>query len=237
MGYCEIADVDSIMNQTMTSATATGHSKQNLLRIGKVRDRSVIPDDIVEQYIQWAGQEIDGHLSTLYQMPVREHVDFEEYLFADIDDYNSYIVFENPCPLAIGDTVLLIEGGLEDRHIISNIVGDNVFETEDPIQYQYTEGSTRVVRVKYPDPIAWIACRLAAANLFDKYFMAEASAEISNYGKLLRKQARQKLNDILNGRTILRGVRRVGRRLYDPTIDDQYGLPEGKSERDIDDLS
>lgn len=87
----------------------------------------------------------------------------------------------------------------------------------------------RIIRVKFPDPIPWITIRLSAANLYDKFYSAQVSPNISDYGKFLREQARQKINDISNGRTILHGSHRIGNRFYNSNLSDQYGLPNGNA--------
>ena len=240
MGYCYREQVDAILAQSLTSATnPQSQARRNLLLIGNVRDKNVIPDNIVDQYILWSGNEIDATLNELYRMPVCELADFETETWADITEYNSYIVIEKPCPLSPGDNIILIYGDHEERHIIDAIVAENVFSTVDPIMFSFPDGS-RLIRVKYPDPLPWVCARLSAANIYDKYYSSQVSPDVSNYGKSLREQARQKLNDILNGRAILHGVHRIGRRLYDATIVDQYSLPDGPSKgspKDIDKLS
>jgi len=54
----------------------------------------------------------------------------------------------------------------------------------------------------------------------------------------LKQQVRQDLNNILNGRTVLHGARRIARRFYNPNLDDEYGLrgtiaPGGKDMDEI----
>jgi hypothetical protein len=236
--YCTITDLDHQLAQALTSATnASSQARRNLNQIGRVRDKNQIPDEIAEDFIRSAGNEIDSTLSGLYKVPFGEIADFEGKLFADITEYNFYIVLEKTSPLAKGDTVNLVtrDGTATERHVINEVIGNSVFSTIDPILFPFTVGS-RILRVKYPDPIPWIAVRLACGNLFDKYFSAQVEPNISEYGKSLREQARSKLNDVLNGRAIL-DAKRTGRRLYDPNIDDQYGLPMGNDgSRDLDKL-
>lgn len=237
MGYCTITEVERLLGNALTSATdPTNQNRRNLLQIGKVRDKNSIPDSTVNQYIQWAGHEIDSTLSQMYRTPICEYADFQQNIFADVTEYNSYIILERNCPLSVGDIVILTQDGIEERHEIETVVGDGLFSTIDPIEYEFTSGA-RVIRVKFPDPLPWICSRLAASNVYDKYFAAQVSPNISEYGKFLRDQARQKINDLLNGRAILRGVPRVGRRLYDPTLSEQYNLPIGQDgQRDTDKL-
>ena len=126
----------------------------------------------------------------------------------------------------VGDEVILIGDGQEERHVISEVISSMVFATEDPIGYFFPADS-RVVRVSYPDPIRFISARKAAATLYDKYFSSEASPNTSKFGDYLRELASTDINNVLNGTIILHGQHRIGRRFYNSNTVDQYGLPSG----------
>ena len=68
--------------------------------------------------------------------------------------------------------------------------------------------------------------RRSAAAVYDKYFMAQATPDKSEFGTQVREQARQGLNDILNGRTVLRGVHMLANRFVNSTIKSRYALPK-----------
>lgn len=165
----------------------------------------------------------------MYQTPFCEKADFEACLFANIDTYNDYIVLEHPCGINIGDIVEIRSGSIFERHIIADVIDEknrNIFSTLETIDFGFEAGA-RIMRLKYPSPISLISASLSAAYIYDRYFMAQADVNESEFGKYLRKQADQELNNILEGRTILHGVRRIGRRLYNPNITAQYNLPNG----------
>ena len=183
----------------------------------------------MDQYIAWADEYIDSTLSQLYLTPFCEKADFETCLFANIDTYNDYIVLEHPCGLNIGDIIELRSGVISERHVIADVIDEQnrtIFSTLESIDFGFEAGS-RIIRLKYPAPVSRISSALASAQIYDRYFMAQADINQSEFGKYLRSQAEQELNNILNGRTILHGVRRIGRRLYNPNIPDQYDLPKG----------
>lgn len=230
MGYCSRIDVERIIAQSLTSATAPTTddlgSLESLLKIGNTWDRNLVTDDIVDYYIQLGDREVDANLSELYATPFCELTNFETELFADIDEHNNYIILERACPLAAGDDIILIEGDVEERHVIEEVVTTSMFKTEDDIQYMFTAG-TRLVRVSFPNPIRFISARLSAANIYDKYFSAEVSPSTSEFGERLRELAMASFNNILNGTTILHGQHRIGRRFYESNLVDQYGLPTG----------
>ena len=181
---------------------------------------------------------INGILSELYKTPLCEIADFETEIYASVSEYNDYLVINRNCPLEVGDTIILIDdnNNIEERHIISEIVGDNMYQTEEPLQYEFPSGS-RLIRVKFPDPLPVISARLSTANIYDKYFSSQSSPNTSDFGEKLRQLARADINNILNGRAILHGQQRIGRRFFNPTLTDQYDLPRGsEGSKDIDSL-
>ena len=230
MSYCSQIDIENVMAQALTSATASSPDAFGtlgpLINIGNSLDKNLVSDTTVNYYIQMADREVDASLSELYNTPFCELANFETTLYSDVYEYNPYIVTEKSCPLAVGDQVILLGDGQEERHIIKEVVSPMIFETEDEIGYFFTADS-RVVRVSYPDPIRFISARKAAATLYDKYFSSEASPNTSKFGEYLRQLASTDINNILNGITILHGQHRIGRRFYNGNAIDQYGLPNG----------
>jgi len=242
MGYCNKIQIQNIIAQALTTASPNDLSRPvDLLSIGNTFDTNVIPDDVVDQYVTWADEEIDAAFSELYTTPFCEAADFETPLLADINEYNPYVITSKRCPFNLGDTIILTDSEHEERHTIDEIVNDvdrNVFGTEEVISYYFLAEFTRVIRVKFPTPITLMSTRLSAANIYDKYFASQSSPNESKFGQYLRAQARQDINNVLNGRTILYGQHRIGRRFYNATLVDRYGLPPGPGAADnnIDDL-
>jgi hypothetical protein len=230
MGYCTENDIKKTIAQALTSATSQTTdglgTLSDLLNVGNVLDKNLVTSEVINYYIQLADQEIDGILSQLYEPPFCEKVDFESELYSSIDEYNEYIVLERNCPLAVGDVILLKYEGVEERHEIDEVISYNTFSVVSPIQYYFPEG-TRLLRITFPPPIRFVSARLASANIYDKYFSAESSANVSNFGEKLRELAYARLADITTGSIILHGQRRIGRRFYNPNLVDQYGLPDG----------
>jgi len=238
VGYSSVTDVQNVMAQALTSATtSTLSGTANLLNVGRVLDTNLVSTDLINSYITYADNQIDSYISSNYKTPLCELADFESGMYSSISDYNSYIVIEKACPLSVGDTILLIEGDYEERHTIDDVVGVGVFSTSEPIQYEFSTDA-RLIRVKFPDPITLISARFAAANIFDKYFSSQNSPNISEYGRHLRDMARADINNILNGRTVLHGQHRIGRRFFNSNLVDQYDLVRGsEGSKDISDLS
>lgn len=240
MSYCTLRMIQDIIAQSLTTATPSDlDAPVDLLQIGNTFNTNTIPQDIIDRYITWGDEEINAALSELYATPFCEFADFETALLADINEYNPYIITCKRCPFNIGDTVILIDGNVQERHIISEVINDterNVFGTEDPILNNFSANTSRVIRVKFPEPISLMSSRLAAANIYDKYFGAQSTPDESKFGQYLRRQARQGINNILNGRTILHGAHRIGRRFFSPTLTERYGLPKSTGDEvNIDD--
>ncbi len=231
MGYCNETDITRTIAQALTSATASTSDALgtygNLLNIGNTLDKNLVTTSNVNYYIQLADSEIDATLSMLYKTPFCEKVDFETELYSDLDpSNNNYIVLEKYCPLAAGDIVLITDGTNEERHVISEVIGGDTFETVTDIQYSFASGS-RILRVTYPPPLRFVSARIASANIYDKYFSAEVSPAQSSFGETIRTLAYDRINDILTGAIILHGQFRIGRRFYNPNLVDQYALPTG----------
>ena len=230
MGYSNRQDIEDVLNQALTSATASTpdglNSVSNLLNIGNVLDNNLLPSDTIDSYISISDAQIDATLSELYKTPFTEKVNLEIVLFSDITEYNEYLVFERVYPLNPKDIISIKQGDFEERHTIFEAISGSMYSTVDVIQYGFTSGA-RVVRLSYPVPIRWISARMSAANIYDKYFSAQVAPGMSDYGESLRQIAFNDLNNILNGTTILHGQHRIGRRFYNSNLVDQYGLPKG----------
>jgi hypothetical protein len=236
MGYTTVTQVKNLLAQTLTSATnVSGTTPVDLINIGTELDNSLITTNVINQYITWADDEINSAISELYRTPLCENGDFETVLAADIDEYNVAIVTEKACPFNPGDSVMLATASGNERHEIDEIVETNAFTTVDPILVDYPATTTRVVRIRYSDPIPFVATRLTVANVYDKYFSSQSDPNTSDYGKVLRSLASNMINDILNGRRILHGQHRIGIPFSSPYLQRRYSLPgsERYAQRDM----
>ena len=134
MGYSSIQDIENVIAQALTSATAASPNAfgtlSPLISIGNTLDKNLVSDSIVDYYIQMADREVDATLSELYNTPFCELSNFETVLFSDIYEYNPYIVTEKECPLTVGDEVILIGDGQEERHVIDEVVSSMILSTE-----------------------------------------------------------------------------------------------------------
>jgi hypothetical protein len=236
MAYATLQNVYDIIAQALTSATASVVNGQPvpLWQFGKSSNQNNIPPETVYQYLSWATDHIDAALSELYVTPLMEKSDLEMILLQDIDAYNGDVYLDRAGALNPGDTLVFIDSLTEEKHTVSS-VSDNLVVLETSVLGIYYSETARVIRVKYPPSITLCCARLAAANLYDKYFASQVSPDKSTYGATLRRWALSDLNSILGGMIILHGQKRIGHRFFNPTLRDRYGLPglEGGGDREM----
>jgi len=237
MGYATRQNVYDILAQALTTATATTVNGQPvpLVNFGNTKSNNSISDDVVNQYISWASDQIDASLSELYVTPFMQKVDVELRLLNDVDPYNSFVNVSRAAVLTPGDVLIFSDTLNEEEHVVTEVSTSTQIELDYPLSGIYYAETTRVMRVRFPPTLNLICSRMAAANLYDKYFAAQANPNISDYGKNLRALALSDLNAVLNGIIILHGQKRIGHRFFNPTLRDRYGLPaiENDGSRDM----
>jgi len=244
VGYCSTNDVDKILAQALTSATPDTTDKIPLTDIGGIRDYNRVPDEVVEDYISFSGNQIDGILTEMYYVPLRICSNGQWTLDSDIDEYNQIIILTEIHSLVPGDMIRIIDDdtGSQERHEVATIIDDYSFTTVDAILIFFmASDDVRIVREQYPPPINQICARYAASFIYDKYFAAQNDPNVSEYGNKMRAVAKNQLNDILNGKTILKCQRRRGDIFGNPWIESSYAVKEpvggfNKSERDMSEI-
>lgn len=226
MAYCTISQVDRILAQALTTASPTNLSVPGkLTSIGRSRRLGLIPDDDVLYYMRLSDGHINAALSQQYRTPLSEICDFETTLATSIDEYTGTLSLSSWAVLTTGDAIVLTDGDITERVEISDIdltTGD--ITTEADVTNVFDSSNTRVLRVKFPDPIPFVAARLTAAAIYDRIAKAQNEPGKSDYAEIIRQEAVNELNNIREGRTILHGVPRIGWRFANPTLLDRYGL-------------
>ena len=192
------------MAQALTSARPTDNAQKiKLINVGNVRDINRIPNDVVEYYISLADSQIDGILTEMYEVPLRKCAHGEWRLKIDLNEYNQVVEVSSAANLVPGDEIIIRDdaAGVEDPpNVVQEVLDQFNFTLYNPTTNFFTADSARVIRIAFPPPINQISARYACSFIYDKYFAAENSPNVSTYGKELRKIAMQQLNDILNGR-------------------------------------
>jgi len=227
MGYCNVLEVDIILGQALTNARAEDAEfgvKQKLWEVGTSRDKNRIPDDVIYQYITFADSKIDGILSQQYLTPLKKCVLGQWDLDADITEYNQIIELPSSCNIVVADEIQIVNlvTGDKENHIVASVIDQYSITTVNPILTQFVGDDIVVKRVQYPPPINQVSARLAASFVYDKYFASQNAPNVSDYGNEMRKDAFGDLNNILNGKVILKNQTRVGDRFGNPWLDDTY---------------
>ena len=226
MAYSTITHVEQVLAKALTSASPDGYETGlvDLLAIGESLDTNNIPESTVYQYISFADNDINADISTMYITPVLPKADYETRLYSDIDSLHSpYIIVPSPHPFSVGDTIILTDGQRTDSYTVSEVDGQ-VISTVEQMLFEYQSSDTRVLRVGYPYPLTQCSARLAASYIYDKYFASQSDPNVSEYGKFLRKQSRQDINNVLDGIITLHGVQRRSRKFYNPNLLDRHSL-------------
>jgi hypothetical protein len=158
----------------------------------------------------------------------------------DVDAYNGelYLISPQANVFVPGDVVVIIDGVFEEKHIVTSIMNDNTLMLDGNLNGFYSAETTRILRVRFPDPVPNTSARLAAASIYERYFGSQSTVQTSEFAKTLRNQAKIDINNILNGRAVLHGQHRIGDRFLNSNLKDRYGLRnvEGDSSRDIGEL-
>jgi hypothetical protein len=241
MGYASPALVERVITQSLTSATQpTLTGKGNLINFGNTLDKNLITDEIMNQHINIADTFINSALSVLYKTPLKEIADLECKMAVDVDAYNGelYLISPQANVFVPGDVVVIIDGVFEEKHIVTSIMNDNTLMLDGNLNGFYSAETTRILRVRFPDPVPNTSARLAAASIYERYFGSQSTVQTSEFAKTLRNQAKIDINNILNGRAVLHGQHRIGDRFLNSNLKDRYGLRnvEGDSSRDIGEL-
>ncbi len=184
-----------------------------------------VSDSQIFQYIKWADENIDASLSSIYQTPF-QRVNRGSYPIAvDITTADSVIILPDATRFTPNDIVLVRDSatGLYQEVTVETIPNDNTLTVVAPFTSDFPALTTKVERIRYPDPIPKMSARLAAATLYDKHFAAQTDANKSEYGTYLRSLVYQDMNAILNGvisLTIADAGYFKGRRYYNHALDD-----------------
>lgn len=248
MGYSTTDEVDLILAQALTSSTPTASStsRTKLIDIGNTRDTNRIPTTTVEYYINLADSQIDGILSQQYFTPFDKCAHGEWMLDEDLNaaaeagtevagtGTDGAAVVTSPNTIEVSTAVNLIPGdeivlhddltGDEEILIVATIVDQNTFTTTTDVEGIFlADSGVRIIRLRFSPPLNQISARYAASFIYDKYFAAQAQPNVSDYGKEMRVVAMGQLNDILNGKILIKCARRRGGMFDNPWLDTAYG--------------
>ena len=135
------------------------------------------------------------------------------------------VVVDDASNLVPGDEVVLHNDitGEEELLVVDTVVDQNTFTVTTDIEGTWmASDGVRVIRKQFPPPLNQISARYAASFIYDKFFAAQAAPNISEYGTAMRNLAMGQMNDILNGKVIMKCARRRGDVFGNAYLDDTY---------------
>lgn len=236
MGYCTKAE----LIQALANALSQGSPSQpgvlvDVFSVGQMVSDTV-NDTQIFQYIKWADENIDAGLGSIYQTPFKRVNRGSFEIGIDITAGDTSIVMPDATRFTQDDIVLVRDSatGLKQQVTIASVPSDTQIALSSPMTSSYPALTTKVERIRYPDPIPKMSARLAAATLYDKHFASQAEANKSEYGAYLRKMVADDMNRIVTGVSPLDipdAHFYVGRRYYNASLDDVMNTrakPEGK---------
>jgi len=230
MGYSTIDQVEHALANALTRGTSSGMPVQ-IINIGNdIRD--TVSSESLIQYIRWADEEIDSAMSVIYKIPFKRIVKGEYEILSDISLGDSTFQIEDSTRFSVGDMINITDRTDSEKKVISSIPSETSITVSLAFANNFLVSNSIVQRIGYPDPIPLISARFAAANLYDKHFAAQASPNVSDFGKILRGLGENDLNSILNGRVRLVGQRWLGRRFFNPALLDVNAIASGEKNRE-----
>jgi len=225
MSYCTVNFMRALLPKQITIGT------QNVTTptINAPSTTATIDTRTAQLFINFASQEIDARLSTIYVVPLKRVKVHEEDLTSDCrqGDKRVYVAdngaFRAGCLVRIGDDagseVNEVDVLPEDATTISEVallkaVGRN-----------FTRGANSILSlVAFPDPIPVACARMAVAAIIDKQFVAEQNPDVSEYGKRQRTLAAAALDEVMAGTIRLNGQEFVGRRFVRTQLRDTMSV-------------
>lgn len=233
MGYCSRTDIENVISQALTTANPeqglTG-VPADLTSIGRRFKTRLVTTDTSDYYIRLADSHINAALSQQYVIPLHEICDHETRLVEDINEYTDDLVVYEIGDVWVGQKLVIVDPDNEEQVVVESVTG-NAITPVTPCVNLYDASDTRILRIQFPHPIPFISARLAASAIYDKYATAQSEPGKTEFGKWLRQQAMEELDNIREGRTILDGIERIGWRFANPNLVDRYTV-KGAVEQD-----
>jgi len=230
MAYATLDDLRTFLPKNITIGNTTAYSPSQ-------GNPSTISVDVANRFIYFATQFVDGRLNPFYLTPLKQVVEARRPIISDMMPSSTDIMVEDVMPFLAGMGVRLKDDNGEELNRIAD-VPENFDEGNGPrpnrrhltLLYQttnaYDAGSNAWLEIlSYPHPIVPMTAQFAVAFMYDKIFNADASPDVSNYGKAMRNAAKESLNAILTGQTRLRGQEFVGRRFVRQQLFDGLKSP------------
>lgn len=223
MAYCTVNFMRALLPKTIT----IGNDNITSPVLNKPGTSATIDMRTAQLFINFASQQIDSRLSTIYLLPLKRVKTHEEPLTQDCQSGSKLVyiadntAYKSGCIVRLGDVngsevnevdILPEEASSLSQVALVNKTGRN-----------FTRGQSSLLSlISIPDPIPLICARIAVSSIIDKQFIAEQNPDVSNYGKFQRTLASNDLDGIVTGAIRLNGQEFVGRRFVRMTLRDTH---------------
>ncbi len=229
MGYSTKIEVAMELASVLTSGNPTGSPVQALISIGNTLTDTV-SDLEMQAFIRTADSEIDALIGSIYMTPLTRVIEGSFPILVNVTAGDTQIILKDATRFNIGEALLIRSASSSQELVVLDLPNVNTIDVVLPVTNSYVAASSLVDRLRFPDPIPKISARLAAANIYDKHFAAEAEPNQSEFGNQLRAMAYEQINGILAGAiplTIPEAGMYVGRRYKKMSLMD---VPNTKAE-------
>jgi len=222
MSYCSIIQLQRLLPKTVTIGDSTLANQDVITKQGKA---DTVSTDTANQYIQFASQDIDSRLRSLYFCPLKTIKVFEVPLVANVAAGSTEIQVPDGQRFSAGDIVKVYDNSSSGRYMVQSVFNTptrlNVILLDRKLDNSLAVSNNALVaKIGFPDPIPVICARLAVGMIIDREFVAETKPDISNYGKAQRIMANNDLDDVLNGTIRLEGQEHTGKRFVRSSLRD-----------------
>jgi len=213
MPYSTISYMQAILPKTIS----IGDDNITTATLSKPGSVNSITFRQAQIYLQFATQEIDARLSTVYLVPLKRFKVSEQDLTSDCRAGSKSITIADNGPFNAGCLVRIADNSRSEMNEVDLLPNDasdlNTLTLMKGLTRNFTRGNDSTVSlIAYPDPIPITCARIAVATIIDKLFVAEQNPDISSYGKTQRTLASASLDEIMAGSIRLNGQEFVGRR-------------------------
>ena len=223
MSYCTIEFMRALLPKTIT----IGPNNVTTPTLSSPTLANTIDTRTAQLFINFASQEIDSRLSTVYVVPLHRIKVAKATIIQNCQKGGTALVVDDNGPFRAGCLVRIGDNSGSASEVNEvNILPDEAYSTTSlsllsPVTRNFTVGNKSILSlIGYPDPIPLVCARIAVASIIDKQFVAEQNPDVSNYGKSQRTLASNALDELMAGTIRLNGQDFVGRRFVRTQVRD-----------------
>jgi hypothetical protein len=230
MSYASLDDLTALLPENITIGDVVGPSVVS-------PRRSTIATKVAERHLLFAIQHVDASLSSIYVTPLRRVIVERSPIVHNMLPSSTDVMVADVTGFRVGECVRLSDTNGSEISRIAAIPttfddgGGPICNTRhltlaSPTLNAYDSGSSAVIEMLvYPEPVTKMTASFALSFIYDKLFTTDGSPDVSNFGKTMRNNSREMLEDIITGVTRLKGQQYVGRRFVRQQLFDGVKTP------------